>query len=117
MWSAIVSTPGLDSCRWLTYVAPALSAANASQSWRLIASASPVHRPMTSGCGNLPGCDPAIGQLSERVVKVVGIEDHGVLHQAVVADFRDAQDLDGDRSIGIIGVAITHAGQRRGEPP
>ena len=39
----------------------------------------PVHRLDDLGMGDLPGCDPAVGQLSERPNDVVGIEAHAVV--------------------------------------
>ena len=32
------------------------------------------------GMGDLSGCDPASGELSDRAVEVVGIEAHGAVH-------------------------------------
>ncbi len=69
------------------------------------------------GMCDLSGSDPAVGQLSDRAVDVVGIEAHGVVHEAAVADFDDHQELDDDWSIGIVDVDPTHTGERETRSP
>jgi len=59
---------------------------------------------------DLSRCDPASGEFSERPIDVVGIEAHGAVNEAAVVDFRGLQDLDGDRSIGFIGVTRVQSG-------
>src|SRR5437879_2725863 len=72
----------------------------------------PVHRFDELWIGNLTRCNPSGREFSDGVVKVVGIETYDVAHQIGVIKFDDVQQLNGDRPIGIIDVAITPAGQR-----
>ena len=63
-----------------------------------------------------PGEVPGV-EFLEGGVDVVEIEDHGVVHQVVVADPCHREIFDCDRSVGVVGIAEYAAGEPEARSP